>query len=74
MKYKLTINYEYIEGVQEQYDELIEDGYLPDEAEKRIESNLRELASKISGRADNTFWDNDRKIKELKHPTRKCPD
>lgn len=56
MKYKLTINYEYIEDVQEQYDELIKDGYLPDEAEKQIESNLRELAYKISGRADNTFW------------------
>jgi len=56
MKYKLTINYEYIEDVQEQYDELIEDEYLPDETEKQIESNLRELASKISGRADNTFW------------------
>ena len=58
MKYKLTINYEYIEDVQEQYNELIKDGYLPDEAEKQIESNLRELASKISGRADNTFWNN----------------
>lgn len=58
MKYKLTIDYEYIEDVQEQYDELIEYGYLPDEAEKQIESNLRELASKISGRADNTFWNN----------------
>ena len=58
MKYKLTIDYEYIEDVQEQYDELIEYGYLPDEAEKQIESNLRELASKISGRADNIFWNN----------------
>lgn len=56
MKYKLTIDYEYIEDVQEQYDELIEDGYLPDEAKRQIESNLKELAYKISGRADNTFW------------------
>lgn len=56
MKYKLTINYEYIEDVQKQYDELIEYGYLPDEAKRQIESNLRELAYKISGRADNTFW------------------
>lgn len=58
MKYKLTIYYEYIRDMQEVYNELIEDGYLPDEAEKQIESNLRELASKISGRADNTFWNN----------------
>lgn len=56
MKYKLTINYEYIKDVQEQYDELIEDGYLPDEAKRQIEFDLKELAYKISGRADNTFW------------------
>ena len=56
MKYKLTINYEYVRDTQEQYDELIEDGYLHDEANRRIESDLKELAYKISGRADNTFW------------------
>lgn len=58
MKYKLTINYEYTRDVQEEYDELIEDGYLPDEAKQRIESNLRELAEKIDWCADNTFWSN----------------
>ena len=56
MKYKLTIYYEYVRDMQEIYDELIEDGYLPDEAKRQIESNLKELAYKISGRADNTFW------------------
>lgn len=56
MKYKLTIDYEYTRDVQEEYNELIEDGYLPDEAKRQIESNLKELAYKISGRADNTFW------------------
>lgn len=56
MKYKLTINYEYIRDTQEEYDELVEDGYLPDEAKRQIEFNLRELAEKIDWCADNTFW------------------
>lgn len=56
MKYKLTIHYEYIRDTQEEYDELIEDGYLPDEAKRQIESNLKELAEKIDWCADNTFW------------------
>lgn len=58
MKYKLTINYEYIKDAQEQYDELIENGYLPDEAERIIKDNLLELADKITGCADNVFWGN----------------
>ena len=65
MKYKLTINYEYTRDVQEEYDELIEDGYLPDEAKQRIEFNLRELAEKISWCADNTFWGNYTEIVEV---------
>ena len=36
MKYKLIISYEYIEDTQKQYDELIEYGYLPDEAENKL--------------------------------------
>jgi len=58
MKYKLIVHYEYVRDMQEVYNELIEDGYLPDEAKRQIESNLKELAYKISGRADNTFWGN----------------
>ena len=56
MKYKLTMHYEYVRDAEEEYNELIEDGYLPDEARRQIEANLRELAYKISGRADNVFW------------------
>ena len=58
MKYKLTIHYEYVRDMQEVYNELIEDGYLPDEAEKEIKSNLKELAERIDWCADNTFWGN----------------
>jgi len=58
MKYKLTINYEYVYDAQEQYDYLIKDGYLPNEAKRRIEADLRELAADISCRADNIFWNN----------------
>jgi hypothetical protein len=58
MKYKLTINYEYIRDMQEVYNELIEEGYLPDKARQQIEFNLRELAEKIDWCADNTFWGN----------------
>ena len=56
MKYKLTMHYEYVRDAQEEYNELIEDGYLPDEARRQIEANLRELAYKISGHAENVFW------------------
>lgn len=56
MKYKLKIEYEYITEEQEHYNELIDYGYLPDEAKRQIESDLRELAYEISGRADNVFW------------------
>ena len=56
MKYKLTIHYEYVRDMQEVYNELVKNGYLPDEAKRQIESNLKELAYKISCHADNTFW------------------
>lgn len=56
MKYKLTVHYEYVRDMQEVYNELIEDGYLPDEAKRQIESDLQELAEKINWCADNTFW------------------
>ena len=58
MKYKLTINYEYTRDMQEVYNELIEEGYSPDEAKQQIEFNLRESAEKINWCADNTFWGN----------------
>ena len=58
MKYKLTINYEYIRDMQEVYNELIEDGFLPDEAEKEIKSSLKELAERIDWCASNVFWGN----------------
>lgn len=54
MKYKLTIN----RDMQEVYNKLIEDGYLPDEAKRKIESDLKELAEKINWYADNIFWGN----------------
>lgn len=55
MKYKLSIQYEFITEEQENYTELIEDGYLPDEAIKVIKDELYALANKISCRADNIF-------------------
>ena len=38
MKYKVSILFTFIADEQEYYDSLIEDGYLPDEAEQHIKN------------------------------------
>lgn len=56
MKFKLTINYECILDETEFYNELIKDGYLPDEAEKYIKQSLKEdYIDRLETRADNLF-------------------
>ena len=65
MKYKLTIHYEYVQDMQEVYNELIEDGFLPDEAEKEIKNNLEELAERIDWHASNVFWSNYSRIVDV---------
>lgn len=56
MKYKLSIQFEFITEEQENYDELINDGYSPEEAKNIIKDELYGLANKLSCRAENTFY------------------
>lgn len=57
MKFKLTISYECTLDETEFYNELIKDGYLPDEATKYIRQRLKEdYVDRLDGRADNLFW------------------
>ena len=57
MKYKITIDYEIIKDVTDWYNELINNGYLPDEAEKFIRQTIKEdYIDRLDGRADNLFW------------------
>ena len=58
MKYKLSIQFEFITEEQENYDELINDGYSPEEAKNIIKDELYELANRLNCRADNIFWNN----------------
>lgn len=57
MKYKITIDYEMIRDVTDWYNELINDGYLPDEAEKHIKQIIKEdCVDRLNGHADNILW------------------
>lgn len=56
MKYKVSILFTFIADEQEYYDSLIEDGYLPDEAEQCIKDSFYEMADRIDNRADNVFY------------------
>lgn len=56
MKYKASITFTFTTDEQEYYDSLIEEGYLPNEAEQCIKDSIYEMFSKIEGRADNVFY------------------
>lgn len=56
MKYKVSILFTFIADEQEYYNSLIEDGYLPDEAERCIKDSLYEIANRIDDRADNIIY------------------
>ena len=56
MKYKVSILFTFIADEQEYYDSLIEEGYLPDEAERHIKNSLYEMANRIDGYADNIIY------------------
>ncbi len=55
MKYKVSILFTFIADEQEYYDLLIEDGYLPDEAEQHIKNSFYEMSDRIDNRADNVI-------------------
>ena len=56
MKYKVSLLFTFIADEQEYYDSLIEEGYLPDEAERHIKNSLYEMANRIDGYADNIIY------------------
>ena len=56
MKYKVSILFTFIADEQENYDSLIEDGYLPDEAEQCIKDSFYEMSDRIDNRADNVIY------------------
>lgn len=56
MKYKVSILFTFIADEQEYYDSLIEEGYLPDEAERHIKNSLYDIADTIDNRADNIIY------------------
>jgi len=56
MKYKVSIHFTFIADEQEYYNSLIEEGYLPDEAERHIKNSLYEMADRIEGRVDNIIY------------------
>lgn len=56
MKYKVKILFSFIVDEQEHYNSLIEEGYLPDEAERLIKDSLYEMADRIDNRADNIIY------------------
>lgn len=56
MKYKVKILFTFIADEQEYYNSLIEEGYLPDEAEHHIKDSLYEMADRIDGHADNIIY------------------
>lgn len=55
MLYRVMARYEFERNMQEVYDQLIEDGYLPDEARKQVEHDLREEIERIGNRAANVI-------------------
>ena len=56
MKYKVSITFTFTADEQEYYDSLIEEGYLPDEAEQCIKDSIYEMSDKIDGYADNVIY------------------
>lgn len=56
MKIKATVKYETIIDESNFYNELIENGYLPDEAKNTIISRVKEELRRIGNRAANIFW------------------
>lgn len=57
MKYKIILRFETTIDETESYNELIEDGYLPDEAKKQIKKHIeQDCIERIIGRADNVFY------------------
>lgn len=56
MKYKVSLLFTFIADEQEYYDSLIEEGYLPNEAERHIKNSLYEMADRIDGYADNVIY------------------
>lgn len=56
MKYKVSILFTFIADEQEYYDSLIEEGYLPDEAEQCIKDSFYEMSDRIDNRADNVIY------------------
>ena len=56
MKYKVSILFTFIADEQEYYDSLIEEGYLPDEAEQCIKDSFYEVSDIIDNRADNVIY------------------
>lgn len=56
MKYKVSILFTFIADEQENYDSLIEEGYLPDEAEQCIKDSFYEMSDRIDNRADNVIY------------------
>lgn len=56
MKYKVSILFTFIADEQEYYDSLIEEGYLPDEAEQCIKNSFYEMSDTIDNRADNVIY------------------
>ena len=69
MKYRVILRFETTIDGTESYNELIEDGYLPDEAERQIKRHIeQDCIGPIIGRADNTFYtpyDTDYLIEEI---------
>ena len=56
MKYKVSILFTFIADEQEYYDSLIEEGYLPDEAEQCIKNSFYEMSDTIDNCADNVIY------------------
>lgn len=57
MKYRVILRFETTIDETESYNELIENGYLPDEAEKQIKKDIeQDCIERIIGRADNIFY------------------
>ena len=56
MKYKVSILFTFTADEQEYYNSLIEEGYLPDEAEQCIRDSFYEMSNRIDNRADNVIY------------------
>ena len=57
MKYRVILRFETTIDETESYNELIKDGYLPDEAEKQIKRHIeQDCIGPIIGRADNVLY------------------